>query len=190
MPTYGSDGGFQADNRGGVIDEQGNTIVSSDTEFAASPLGVAARTQALYGIPNASFNLTPPDPAAPIVANQNDLPYWSIEDLSGGVMTATTIFDSTTQTWGVELNPGTAASGSSLSLSTRSYILTDDNLSLRQKALAVLSKSGKAAGSTQWNLTLLRLNGYRTQHGLHRHGARHRHMDVLQWNNHVRRLGH
>lgn len=154
MPTYGSDGGFQADNRGGVIDEQGNTIVSSDTEFAASPLGVAARTQALYGIPNASFNLTPPDPAAPIVANQNDLPYWSIEDLSGGVMTATTIFDSTTQTWGVELNPGTAASGSSLSLSTRSYILTDDNLSLRQKALAVLSKSGTAAGSTQWNLTL------------------------------------
>lgn len=155
MPIIGSDGGFQADNRGGIIDELGNTIVSSDTKFASSPLGVAARTQALYGIPNANFNLTPPDPDSPIVANQNDLPYWSIEELSDGVMTATTVFDSTTQTWGVQLNPGTAASGASLSLSTRSYLLTDDNLALRQKALAVLSKSGTAGGTaSQWNLTL------------------------------------
>mgnify|MGYP003645430836 CR=1 FL=1 len=154
MPLLGSDGGFQADNRGGLIDELGNTVVSSSTNFAASPLGVAARTQALYGIPNATFNLTPPDPAEPIVANQNDLPYWSIENLSDGQITATTVFDSTTQTWGVELNPGTAASGASLSLSTRSYLITDDNLALRQKAQAVLAKSGTAAVSTQWNLSL------------------------------------
>lgn len=154
MPLLGSDGGFQADNRGGLIDELGNTVVSSSTTFAASPLGVAARTQALYGIPNATFNLTPPDPAEPIVANQNDLPYWSIENLSDGQITATTVFDSTTQTWGVELNPGTAASGASLSLSTRSYLITDDNLALRQKAQAVLAKSGTAAVSTQWNLSL------------------------------------
>lgn len=154
MPLLGSDGGFQADNRGGLIDELGNTVVSSSTTFAASPLGLAARTQALYGIPNANFNLTPPDPAEPIVANQNDLPYWSIENLSDGQITATTVFDSTTQTWGVELNPGTAASGASLSLSTRSYLITDDNLALRQKAQAVLAKSGTAAVSTQWNLSL------------------------------------
>jgi len=155
MPTLGSDGGFQADNRGGIIDDQGNTIVTSDTSFAASPLGVAARTQALYGIPNANFNLTPPDPDSPIVANQNDLPYWSIEDLSDGQITATTVFDDATQTYGVELNPGTAATSSSLTLSTRSYILTDDNLALRQKALSVISKSGTAGGTaSQWNLQL------------------------------------
>jgi hypothetical protein len=155
MPTLGSDGGFQADNRGGIIDDQGNTIVTADTSFAASPLGVAARTQALYGIPNANFNLTPPDADAPIVANQNDLPYWSIEDLSDGQITATTVFDDATQTYGLELNPGTAATDSSLTLSTRSYILTDDNLALRQKALSVLSKSGTAGGTaSQWNLQL------------------------------------
>jgi len=155
MPTLGSDGGFQADNRGGIIDDQGNTIVTSDTSFAASPLGVAARTQALYGIPNANFNLTPPDPDSPIVANQNDLPYWSIEDLSDGQITATTVFDDATQTYGVELDPGTAATDSSLTLSTRSYILTDDNLALRQKALSVLSKSGTAGGTaSEWNLQL------------------------------------
>jgi hypothetical protein len=155
MPTLGSDGGFQADNRGGIIDDQGNTIVTSDTSFAASPLGVAARTQALYGIPNANFNLTPPDPDSPIVANQNDLPYWSIEDLSDGQITATTVFDDTTQTYGVELDPGTAATDSSLTLTTRSYLITDDNLALRQRALSVLSKSGTAGGTaSEWNLQL------------------------------------
>lgn len=154
MPILGSDGGFQADNRGGVIDEAGNTIISSDSHFGASPLGVAARTQALYGIPNANFNLLPPSPASPIVANQNDLPYWAIEDLSDGIITATTVFDATTQTWGVTIDPGTAASGASLTLTTRSYLITDDNLALRQKAQAVLAKSGTAAVSTQWNLTL------------------------------------
>jgi hypothetical protein len=154
MPLFGSDGGFQADNRGGVIDGLGNTIVSASTDFGASPLGVAARTQALYGIPNATFNLLPPDPSSPIVPNQNDLPYWDIDDLSAGAMTATTVFDAATQTWGVELNPGTAVSGAVFTLSTRSYLITDDNLALRQKALAVLSKSGTAAVSTEWNLTL------------------------------------
>ena len=154
MPTFGSDGGFQADNRGGIIDSQGNTIISADDSFGASPLGVAARTQALYGIPNANFNLTPPEPAEPIVANQNDLPYWSVTDESGGDITATSVFDATTQTYGVEINPGTADNGSIFRLSTRSYLLTDDSLALRQKAQAVLAKSGTAAGTTQWNLTL------------------------------------
>ncbi len=153
--NFGSDGGFLADNRGGIIDQQGNVIVNSDTSFAASPLGVAARTQALYGIPNANFNLTPPNPSSPIVANANDLPYWSIDNLSDDLITATTIFDTTTQTWGVTIDPGTAASGATLSLSTRSYLINDDNLALRQKALAVLSKSGTAGGTaSQWNLQL------------------------------------
>ena len=155
MPIFGSDGDFLANNRGGVIDEKGNTVISADDSFGASPLGVAARTQALYGIPNATFNLLPADPSSPIVPNQNDLPYWDVNNLSDGNITATTVFDATTQTWGVELNPGTAASGASMTLSTRSYLITDDNLAMRQKALSVLSKSGTAGGTaSQWNLTL------------------------------------
>jgi len=154
MATIGSDGGFQADNRGGVIDGLGNSIISSDTAYNASPLGIAPLTQALYGIANANFNLTPPDPSLPIVANSNDLPYWTIENLSDDQITATTVFDDTTQTWAVKINPGTAATSSTLSLKTRSYLLNDDNLGLQQKAYAVLSKFGTAAVSTQWNLKL------------------------------------
>ena len=154
MAQVGSNVGVLQQSLTGVTDAAGNPVVSADNTFGASPLGIAARTQALYGIPNANFNLTPPDPNSPIVENENDLPYWSISDQSDAVMSATSVFDETTLTYGVLLDPGTAAVNSSMTLTTRSYLLTDDNLALRQKALAVLEKSGTAAGTTQWNLTL------------------------------------
>jgi hypothetical protein len=138
----------------GVTDDLGNSVVSTSTEFGSSPLGVSARAQALYGIANPNFNLTPPDPDSPIEEESNPLPFWSIDNGSEGEMTATSVFDDTTQTFGIELNPGTAAIDSTLTLTTRSYLLTDDNLALRQRALSVLSKSGTAAGTTEWNLTL------------------------------------
>jgi hypothetical protein len=138
----------------GVTDDLGNSVVSTSTGFGGSPLGVSARAQALYGIANPNFNLTPPNPDSPIEDQSNPLPFWSIDNGSDGEMTATSVFDATTQTFGIELNPGTAAIDSTLTLTTRSYLLTDDNLALRQKALSVLSKSGTAAGTTQWNLTL------------------------------------
>jgi hypothetical protein len=138
----------------GVTDDLGNSVVSTSTDFGSSPLGASARAQALYGIANPNFNLTPPDPDSPIEDQSNPLPFWSIDNGSEGEMTATSVFDDTTQTFGIELNPGTAAIDSTLTLTTRSYLLTDDNLALRQRALSVLSKSGTAAGTTEWNLTL------------------------------------
>jgi hypothetical protein len=138
----------------GVTDDLGNSVVSTSTGFGGSPLGVSARAQALYGIANPNFNLTPPNPDSPIEDQSNPLPFWTIDNGSDGEMTATSVFDDTTQTFGIELNPGTAAIDSTLTLTTRSYLLTDDNLALRQRALSVLSKSGTAAGTTEWNLTL------------------------------------
>ncbi len=155
MPSFGSDSSYSSTTRAGIADDANRVLINADTSFGASPLGIAARTQAIYGVPNATFNLTPPTPGSAIIANDNDLPYWKIENLSDGVMTATTVFDSTTQTWGVTIAPGTAASGSTLTLTTRAYLITDDNLSVRQKALAVLQKSGTAGTTTsQWNLQL------------------------------------
>jgi hypothetical protein len=154
MAQIGSSKDIISQSNTGLFDDLGNSVVSGDTSFAASPLGVAARSQAIYGIPNPSFNLTPPDPNVAIDNEANPLPYWTIENESSGVMTATTIFDGATETWAVELDPGTAAVDSTLILTTRSYLLTDDNLALRQRALAVLEKSGTAAGTTEWNLQL------------------------------------
>lgn len=151
----GSDQNFIATTSAGILDDQANSIVSSDTTFGSSPLGVAARTQALYGIANANFNLTPPDPTLPIVDNDNPLPYWTIENGTEGDGSATSVFDNATSTWGVELSLGTSITDAAISMTTRSFLLNDDNLALRQKALAVLSKSGTAGGTAaQWNLVL------------------------------------
>ena len=154
MNQVGSSKDIVSQSITGVTDDLGNSVVSTSTGFGGSPLGVSARAQALYGIANPNFNLTPPNPDSPIEDQSNPLPFWSIDNGSDGEMTATSVFDATTQTFGIELNPGTAAIDSTLTLTTRSYLLTDDNLALRQRALSVLSKSGTAAGTTQWNLTL------------------------------------
>ena len=139
----------------GVTDDLGNSVVSSSTGFGDSPLGSSAIAQALYGIANPNFNLLPPDPDSPIEQESNALPFWDIDNASEDEMTATSVFDETTLTYGIELDPGTAATDSTLTLTTRSYLLTDDNLALRQKALSVISKSGTAGGTaSEWNLTL------------------------------------
>ncbi len=154
MARIGSDSGLVSNNSGGVFDDSGNPIVTADTEFGASPLGIAARSQALYFLPNPSFNILPPDPSSPIVDNANALPYWSVEDLSEGRMFATTVFDETAQTWALEIDPTAGSASDSIAIKTRSYLLNDSNFDLRQKALASLEKVNAYAGTTQWALTL------------------------------------
>ncbi len=127
MSRVGSDSGFVSGNSGGLFDDNGNPIVTADTEFGASPLGIAARSQALYFLPNPSFNILPPDPAAPIVDNANALPYWSVEDLSEGRIIATTVFDETAQTWALEIDPTAGSASDSIAIKTRSYLLNDSN---------------------------------------------------------------
>jgi hypothetical protein len=154
MPRFGSDANSLSQSIAGVTDEAGNQLVDTSVDFAASPLGVAARAQALFGIANAQFNLTPPDPTAVLDDYENTLPYWSVENLSDGRLTAYSVFDNSTNTWGVELNPSAGSANDSITLKTRSYLLNDDNLTLRQKAFLTLSKSGTAAGTTQFNIVM------------------------------------
>jgi hypothetical protein len=151
MAQFGSNTGMVSQNLSTVVDPQGNQIVSSDNSFGGSPLGVAARTQALYGIPNANFNLTPSDVTIPIDTS-NPLPYWEIS--SQGAITAEMYYDDTRQQWSVNLDPVGAGSGDFVTLKTRSYLLNDSGLSLRQKAYATLEKIGTYSSTNQWNLVL------------------------------------
>jgi len=153
MPQYGSSQNLISTNLSQTVDNQGNPIISSDTGFGASPLGYAARAQALFGLPNSTFELTPPDTNA-VISAANPLPYWDVQDYSSGVMSGSAIYDSATNSWGVNLNPGTATTNDYITMTTRSYLINDDNLSLRQQALVVVSKVGTYAGTTQWNLEL------------------------------------
>jgi len=152
MARFGSSGGITNQQLTATVDSQGNQIINSDTSFGASPLGYAPLVQALFGLPNATFELTPPDTGLPIDAS-NPLPYWRIDNVSD-VMAGSAVYDSTTNAWAVQLNPGTAPSGDYITLTTRSYLINDDNLNLRQQALAVVSKGGTYSGTTQWNMEL------------------------------------
>lgn len=137
-----------------TVDSQGNQIISSDTSFGASPAGPALLTQQLFGLANATFQLTPPD-IFTTIGGDNQVPYWRFYESSDGVMAGTALLDATTNTWGIQLNPGTAVVDDFISFSTRSYLVNDDNLSLRQKLLTVISKTGTAGGTaSQWNMTL------------------------------------
>jgi hypothetical protein len=151
---YGSDRSFLSTNTGGVYDTDGNEVVSSSNQFGSFPLGPAALAQTLFSVPNGTFNLLPPvldDPIGP----SNPLPYWDIPfDNSENLMSSQVIFDTTTNTYALRLTPGSALSGDTYAITTRSAVISDDNLALRQKAIATLEKVGTYAGATQVNLSL------------------------------------
>ena len=151
--NIGSTRGMVGQNQSAVTDEQGNPIVNAGNGFGDSPAGNALLTQALFGLPNGTLSLTPPDVYSPI-SSDNRVPYWEFLDYSNGVMAGSAVYDATTQTWGVIINPGTAASAAYCTFTTRSYLVNDDNLGLRQKATTVITKGGTAAAGTAWNLTL------------------------------------
>jgi hypothetical protein len=155
MPTrYGSDRSFLSTTTGGVYDNDGNEVVSSSNQFGSFPLGAAALAQTLFSVPNGTFNLLPPDLSSNVGPN-NPLPYWDIPtDNSDNLMSSKVIFDTTTNTYALRLTPGSALSGDTYAITTRSAVISDDNLALRQKAIATLEKVGTYAGATQVNLSL------------------------------------
>jgi hypothetical protein len=151
---YGSDRSFLSTNTGGVYDTDGNEVISSSNQFGSFPLGPAALAQTLFSVPNGTFNLLPPDLSSN-VGPDNPLPYWDIPlDNSDNLMSSSVIFDTTTNTYALRLTPGTALSGDTYAITTRSAVISDDNLALRQKAIATLEKVGTYAGATQVNLSL------------------------------------
>jgi hypothetical protein len=150
MAQFGSGASYTSGNLSATQDPNGNPIISPDNSFGASPLGVAARTQALYGLPNGHFDLTCPDPNSAVEVN-NAIPYWSLE--TNGTITSTMVFDATTQNWSVRIDPTGAASGDYAILKSRTYLLNDDALALRQKAYASLTKQG-TTGTAQWSIVL------------------------------------
>ena len=156
---FGSDRSPASTTTGGVVDQNGNAIISANNSFGQFPLGAAPLAQTLFGLPNGTFNLLPPviGTAAEAEINNfdNPLPYWQVDtDESEGEVKSFIVYDETTNTTALRLTPGTAAGTSTYSVSTRSAVISDDNLSLRQKAIATLEKVGTYAGTTQFYVKL------------------------------------
>jgi hypothetical protein len=150
MPQFGSNPSVASQNFSATQDINGNSVISSDSAFGASPLGVAARTQALFGIPNANFDLTCPDPNSAVEVD-NSIPYWGLE--TNGTISTTMVYNTTTQNWSVRMDPTGAAADDYAILKTRTYLLNDDALALRQKAYASLTRQG-TTGTAQWSIVL------------------------------------
>ena len=156
---FGSDRSPASTTTGGVVDQNGNAIISANNSFGQFPLGAAPLAQTLFGLPNGTFNLLPPvigTAAEAEISNfDNPLPYWQVNtDESEGEIKSFVVSDATTNTTALRLTPGTAAGTSTYSVSTRSAVISDDNLSLRQKAIATLEKVGTYAGTTQFYVKL------------------------------------
>lgn len=154
MARVGSDNSFFGTNSASVFDADGNIVINSSNQFGSSPLGPAALAQTLFSVSNGTFNILPLDPSA-IISPSNQLPYWdiSVED-SDGLMSSRVVFDETTNTYALRVTPGSAIAGDTYAITTRSAVISDDNLSLRQKAVATLEKVGTYGGTTQCNLSL------------------------------------
>ena len=157
--AFGSDRSPASTTTGGVRDQNGNAVISADNSFGQFPLGAAPLAQTLFGLPNGTFNLLPPviGTAAEAEINNfdNPLPYWQVDtDESEGEVKSFIVYDETTNTTALRLTPGTAAGTSTYSVSTRSAVISDDNLSLRQKAIATMEKVGTYAGTSQFYVKL------------------------------------
>lgn len=149
---FGADTSIYQDLSLPIVDSGGRIVLGTDDSYGGSPMGISLREQVLFGLPNATFNLLPPDPSSQIDETDNPLPFWSIQTTPN--MYASATFDTTTKTWGIKIDPGTAPSGDYLTLKTRAWVTTDDNLALRQKASLTLAKTGTYAGTSQWNAVL------------------------------------
>lgn len=73
----GTSSGSLSEPTGGVTDELGNQLLSTDTTGAeAQTLGPQLSREIIAGVPNADFSLLPENPEAPLSEN-NDLPFFT-----------------------------------------------------------------------------------------------------------------
>jgi hypothetical protein len=88
VSRYGSDATFAGNADGGVIDNQGNPIISTGIGPGASPLGYAVLNQIVGKFPNGLINFPPQDISTAIGNFDNPLPFWNVTDESDGRINA------------------------------------------------------------------------------------------------------
>jgi len=156
MPTYksGSSQSGLGTFAGSLLDDSGNTLISSGQDFGVSPLSEILLSQIRFGVANGQFNEPNADQSS-YIGYGNQVPYWFWDDQcqTAQAIKGSLSYDETAQTYGVVINPLGAIVGDYINFSTRVPVITDTNANLRQKLLASLSKSSSYSGTSQWALT-------------------------------------
>ena len=156
MPQYRS-GTNRLSNElssGDILDDSGKQLVNVGVGFGDAPVSESIVAQVKYGVPNGQFNLLPQE-AYSAIGPDNDLPYWKVEDLcdtTGAIEAKITTTDGGL-TYGLTIDPTGAILDDSIVITARAPVLTDTNLSLRQKLVSTLTKSSAYSSTNQWNLT-------------------------------------
>ena len=84
MPTVGSDNLSLAGFSGAVVDENGQTLLSTDTTGSkARIVGQSLQRELLDGIANGDFAIPPLNAESAIDADGNELPYWTWTGATG-----------------------------------------------------------------------------------------------------------
>ena len=92
----GSDQSQLAGLGGGVVSDQGSTLISGNTDGESSLLlGPATLREIQAGVANGNWAIPPADPTANI-SDTNPIPYWTWTPDSGGLITAKFVESSTT----------------------------------------------------------------------------------------------
>ena len=95
MGKYGTDYTGFGSYEGGVNNDQGSNLVSTNSDGATALLfGPAALREIQTGVANGDFAI-PPDAAGDTITEENPLPYWTFTDnSSAGAITCATVADS------------------------------------------------------------------------------------------------
>lgn len=88
VSRFGSDATFSGNADGGVVDNQGNPIISANIGPGNAPLGYSILNQISGKFPNGLINFPPPDPAVAIGNFDNPLPFWNVTNDSDGRINA------------------------------------------------------------------------------------------------------
>lgn len=130
--------------------DRGQTIISGTTPWPSTIFGRPALSEMLLGLANGGFYFGPPDPTSRVANLTNELPYWLLTDQSAGRIIVT--WDGTSASPQIQIDPTAALAGDSLTLSSNSLVITDDNIGLRQRLIISSGSSGSAPASSQYSV--------------------------------------
>lgn len=157
VSRYGSDATFAGNADGGLVDEEGNPIISGATRIGNAPLGYSVLNQMVGKFPNSLLNFPPPTLGSAIGDFDNPLPFFAVSDDSDGRIAAEfVVLDSAISSalgsgiFNAGASSSSGASGSYVGLGglkiSPQGALSGDSFTLTQRAPTVVYPKQKEVG--------------------------------------------
>jgi hypothetical protein len=178
VSRYGSDSTFAGNADGGLVDEQGNPIISGATRIGNAPLGYSVLNQMVGKFPNSLLNFPPPTLGSAIGDFDNPLPFFAVSNDSDSRISAefvvldsaissalgSAIFDAGASSssgasgsyvglGGLKIKPQNALSGDSFTLTQRAPTVVYPKQKEVGWAVLATDVSGTADAPSEWTVS-------------------------------------